>query len=705
MTTNEDIQKLYGTMPKVHRLVSADISRMKDEASGKSYGGQPTGGATQAMFAVLQGLVNREDPRIYLSYSDFPGFTSFDLSWLDYYEKRFRIPVKRLRDPYRLFDLFGDYVQGVVLYDPKMPNTINPAVMVGGRRSALPVTPTLQRALRKKYGWASNVIDDFRGRFKNDYEINLWSHRQLQPDCHRHIIWQQPGMVPFNYDYIVAKNAFLFCGSHNMKDRLEAALADRIYQAADRPCHVMGWLDERTQELEYTGRISKNGCFLTCNGQSPNLTIHGGIDATPKAKIRPLASAQKRVERAVYVAFVMSDGDALWCLNRFFGGTFLHKKRGQLPISWEIQMLGHTLAPGMLQYYFESMTKNNYPLAAVSGIGYTYPNLHPDPLPYLQLSERYAQMTGLRHFYVGLSNPYGAHYWRDRDKEVDRMVRLYRRHVPSIKGYIRHYGGGGYAETHDLDPGQAPVICATVLAGKPGDTLECVDQALLAGQEARPLFVMVHHTPWGPTLETLEKKIRDLKKQGHKVVLVDEWFAKLEAARRKGWLKGGLYPNREEILARTARDSRQNWKQATRGQFEAVLKKSLLPASQLERMVMTFPRIWGGGQPINERKRTVTRLEDDLAFSVLFTAQVLAAFVATCRGHHLTDLAELARYYRTLGRHVQDVGVVAECLTAFLNWEKRRISIRQAQAWARRLLALLPRLDADLEAIEEGECR
>lgn len=27
MTTNEDIQKLYGSMPKVHRLVSADISR------------------------------------------------------------------------------------------------------------------------------------------------------------------------------------------------------------------------------------------------------------------------------------------------------------------------------------------------------------------------------------------------------------------------------------------------------------------------------------------------------------------------------------------------------------------------------------------------------------------------------------------------------------------------------------------------------
>ena len=59
-------------------------------------------------------------------------------------------------------------------------------------------------------------------------------------------------------------------------------------------------------------------------------------------------------------------------------------------------------------------------------------------------------------------------------------------------------------------------------------------------------------------------------------------------------------------------------------------------------------------------------------------------------------LADLAEYYRKM-QGVKDAAVLSECLTAFLNWDKKRVSIRQAQAWAKRMLELLPRLDDALD--------
>ena len=702
MKADSDPVNLYGEMPKVRRLIAAEIPEDMDPGPKKIFGGQPSSGPEQTMLAVLQGLVNRVEPQIYICYPYHKAAfkRSPEFLWLDYYRKQFGVEVERLKDPRLLLERFGDYVKGVVLYDPKMRNTVNPAVMIAGRQNCLPVTPAMQRSLKKKYGWAANVVDDFRGRFATDYEIALWSHQNLQPSCHRHILMHQPGHCPHNYDFVVAKNLFLFCCCHSMKDRLESALVDRIYQAAERPCHVMGWLDDRTQELEYTARIARNGCFVTCNGRSPNLTVHAGIDAKPKAKLRTLTPPQRVAERKVYVTFVMSDGDALWCLENFHSGVFVHKKRPSLPINWEVQMLAYHLAPGILQYYLENIPPNGYPLASVSGAGYTYPNLHPDPVSYFKLTEQYMQLTGLHYIYSGISDPYRAHYWRDLDSDVERIAELYRKHVPSAKGVIRHYGGGGLLETHSLPPGKTPYVCATALSGRHGGDFACVDKAL-DSESFRPLFLLIHHTPWGPTVETIEKTIRSLQKRGHEVVLLDEWFAKLEDARDKGWLDDGLYPNRTELLRQSAAGARESWNKAVRKQFETVLKKSLLPPAKLERMHKTFPLMWGQGQPHNERKRTVTTLEDDLAFSVLFTSQVLAAFMASCRGAYMCGLADLARYYAA-EVHVKDAAVLSECLTAFVNWEQQRCTIRQAQSWARRMLALVPRLDADMKKAGEG---
>ncbi len=52
---------------------------------------------------------------------------------------------------------------------------------------------------------------------------------------------------------------------------------------------------------------------------------------------------------------------------------------------------------------------------------------------------------------------------------------------------------------------------------------------------------------------------------------------------------------------------------------------------------------------------------------------MLAAFMVSCRGAHLQGLAELAHYYETQVP-VKDAVALSECLHAFLNWERQRVT-------------------------------
>ena len=677
-----DYTNIYPRSRRADSITSAEVFNLSPEE--------------EAMFAVFQGLVNRDEPRAYLCFRQgTPDGPRADLQadhlWVDYYETRFGINVTRLTDPYRLFDVFPDVVQGVIIYDPRLIDTLNLAVMQCGRRNCLPVTPQLQRKLKTRFAWARDVADDLRGRFKNGYELNLWAHENIQPTCDRHIIAHQCGNVPYLYDYVVCHNLFLFHTSSSMKDRREVALMDKVLQAMDRPCHVMGWFDSRGLECEYPARVATNGCFITCNHRAPNLSLHSAIDVKPRYKARRLTASHRKVERRVYVAIVISDGDALWCMNSFFVGSYDQKQLGRMPLTWEVQPLTYHLAPGQLQYYFETMTDNDYPMAAVSGAGYTYPNLHPDPASYMRFSEGYMKRTGLRYIYAGFSSPYHATYWLDPESHFNRTVAQYREHVPSAKGIVKGYGGGGLMADHAIQPGKTPVVCATLSVDKRKDIL-----AEIAGAteqvDQRPCFILVH-VRQGTPVESLVDVAATLGKQGHEFLLVDEWFAKLNSAVEKGWLDRGMYANRQELIDQATRQARKAWCGNLRRDFERTLRLSTLPNRELEKRYKTFPRMWGDAQPVNEKKRTVTTLTDDLAFSVLFTAQVMAGLVAGGNGFHRHDLAALRAFFKTRMKHLKDAEVLAECMDAWLKWETKPVATTQAKAWARRMLKLLPRID------------
>ena len=78
-------------------------------------------------------------------------------------------------------------------------------------------------------------------------------------------------------------------------------------------------------------------------------------------------------------------------MNNKFIGAWDSPKRGKFPLGWEIQPLLYDLAPGILQYYFESASEMDEFLGSCSGIGYIHPDIFPRDLlqQYLQISNEY----------------------------------------------------------------------------------------------------------------------------------------------------------------------------------------------------------------------------------------------------------------------------------------------------------------------------
>ncbi len=688
MSQAYEFKNIYPETKPVEWILSVDLAGLETRNE-------------EAMFAVLQGLVNRDEPTLYLCHDHGPdrfrkGLGADDSLWVDYYQERFSIPAERSDDPYSLFERYDSEFQGVILYSDDNWDEFNLAVMLCGRQNALPLTPELQQKLAKRYAWADRTIDDLQGRFANGYELNLWAHRHLQPSCDRNILAHRHGIHPyiFIYDYVVAHNLFLFHASHNMKDRKEVALVDDIYQAMDRPCHLMGWFDDRGVECEYVARAARNGCVITCSG-APNLSLHTGIRAEPHYTFPELSEAQCDVEEKVYTCFIYTDGDALWCLNDFFSGAYNEPGRGEVPLGWEVQMIHYHLAPGILQYYFDTMTEHDYPVASVSGAAYTYPNLHPDEESYMRYSEHYMQLTGMEYIFAGLIDPYSGFYFLGPEDAQANSVARFRKHVPSAKGIMRSYGGEGLEHTHFVEPGELPFVSSTVHITKKQDFVEEI-RKIMNAETHRPLFISVHtgdNTPPGMVRDAC----RELEKDGCEALSVDVWFAKLRTATEKGWLNESLYPDRERHLEvrRTAQVAA--WNETQRDRIREVLEQALLPDEELLALPpREFLAIRKETQALNEEERTVTGLADDLAYAVLLTAQTLAGAAARMLGHHENSLASVAAHFRNRAGDIDDVEVLAECLEAWIGWEERSYTTDESREWASRMLALIPKLDAAL---------
>ncbi len=238
-------------------IVFLDLSRFRNTNPGSS-AEMITLWETMHLISTLQGIVNREEPRLYIRYVECEG-VDVDQWWWD------RIigsgkwlsdkPVIRMTDPLEALAYFKDSVNGLVVYDMAVPSTSLVASMIAGVEDLVAVRysakagslyQTLTAAGYPVKVWLLN--ENGTSRFTSKTEPYRWAidnylkkgkctgkYAAYYPDCY----WLRNGALVTlnhhqltNHDFFVSKKAFFFdlspWGDESATDaRTEPVGADR----------------------------------------------------------------------------------------------------------------------------------------------------------------------------------------------------------------------------------------------------------------------------------------------------------------------------------------------------------------------------------------------------------------------------------------------------------------------------------------------
>ena len=493
----------------------------------------------------LQGLINRSRPRLYLITNEQDRF------WLAHLKRRGWIQKIRPATAPELLNRFRGVYKGLVLFDPLFLATRNAATMLAAVDDLLPASPRLAG----KLGLPAAV--DLRGRWRSNAEVYRWAFEHLWPKLNHHVIaclW--PDHLALR-DYLVQNRVFIFWLSGPLDGAEEYASPQAEVETAEKflarmPANipVMGYpwagKDVGIGEGPGVGLFAEFGKYLVGSIDCANLSVHSGIRIAALRQ-SPAPPAPKLDPAKVYFSFIVSDGDNLPVLmyHNFPDKTYWRSRvRGRLPLGWTLSPAARILIPDIVDWYYRTATPADAFLAAVSGIGYTYPDLYGKRFraPYrsqafdgfLEQTARAMAASDLREIWI-------------MNASRESLFQRYAERIPGLDALFPDYGKrvSNYSEATFPTARNVPVFRAvTSCAGMRRAPSDAEKARLLAAEvramtpEQRPAFLHVFVLNWFATLPALQAAARRLGpdyvcvRPDHLAALFRE-----ELRRRKVWIR------------------------------------------------------------------------------------------------------------------------------------------------------------------------
>ncbi|MBS0630597.1 MAG: hypothetical protein JSS11_01685 [Verrucomicrobia bacterium] len=445
-----------------------------------------------ALLISLQGLANRDYPRIYLEYPK-------DWQWeivhplIGFLERRHGVKFERIGqdDADAALGLYAKYAKGYVVWDRNVRTSLIVAFTISGVEDAL-VVDADQIALAEKHGLKK--IADLRGQFtgKPDHEIYQWAYDKYWARCSRDYYVLLGGhagaeMQPGVADFGIMQRAFFSDLSANPKHPEELALERRILSQQHPASIVLGWHSYgKDTEGQHTSLTGNYGLKMEGLHNLPNVSFTCQIPLTPDFKFtnnHNIARDAKVVaQKKVYVAAVATDSMGI--------GAWTKPGRGKIPYTWQVLMNWVWMNPPALQYFYEDKTPNDYFIGGLSGPGYMYPKAIPaEKFPALMKDARdlMAQLD-LRVLEIMDYSEGNRHIGNtDLPKEV---VDRYYHEFPDVLGFINGYGT---ARTFDLR-GDQPFISYDYYldVNRPIPDAAADLEEMIQLNPGRPYFLLLH---------------------------------------------------------------------------------------------------------------------------------------------------------------------------------------------------------------------
>jgi hypothetical protein len=374
----------------------------------------------------MQGVINRSNPSIYLEWEQPEVYNGSPHYYLEQIKGRadvVELDLDGLSAIRFLYRRYSPLFQGVVVYDPAVPDTLNLATMYAGLESRLILAPEQLdlsgiprvesivdlRPLAEQNGWDATVEGETR-LYQWVYD-NLWSrleHRAIAifspgPPASR----QVPGAdnyLPFTIgarDYAVALNLPVLWLSPS--EEPQKSLFSRFLADVSSPIPVLGFFGN--DEVETVRLISRHGdfCPVITNGNapfaSPNLSLHASLPIQParyQAELNPDRILATLTATHI-VTFFTSDGDSMqYLMDRGFHEMVWEQVQGHR-FGWTINPALPEVAPLVWNDYVGNRSQVSL-LTGPSGAGYVNPGVMDDAglQSYLEMTGRYMDRTGLR---------------------------------------------------------------------------------------------------------------------------------------------------------------------------------------------------------------------------------------------------------------------------------------------------------------------
>jgi len=456
---------------------------------------------------TLQGLVNREKPRIYII------FTKNDKEWLNEIVKYTNIKVIT-SSPEEIMKKFLDYAKGYISYEPSLPDTVNLATTMAGIYDCIVIHPDDENWV-KSFG--IKLFKDLRGIFKSRYQVYLWAYENLWPNCsHRLLVPMSPGppicthnpMQIAMRDYAVALK--LFVQYLNLLNAEEREIFCKLLEEMPNNTAVLGWYEDEEPVTVALASIYNKFVVVMSHHHGPlsfaNPTVWSGIRFDPPPKFRqPPVNLKKIGQKKIFVTFYVTDGDNMqfdFNLKEMWNDPH----RGEIPIAWTVSPFLADIAPLILRYYSETMSPNDTFVCGPSGAGYWYPLNKAYISSYLNITKNYLERVNLRYVEILGFTEYAAAMY---SKTLD-IIAIKKEYSDLWQEAYYRRGGSAYY----LSDTSVPILIGVLhYTDKTSDLFKTRLLAMKETFRDRPLFLLIVSQPWDfKDLSKLSSIVKEIAK-------------------------------------------------------------------------------------------------------------------------------------------------------------------------------------------------
>jgi hypothetical protein len=421
--------------------------------------------------ACLQGIINQNTPKLYIlsSRNKRPQF------WLD----KFTGENEWLHGKYlnktnnldELIELAGDFLRGAIIWDPKVPATLNVATTVAGIESEIVLSPEFADRYLKH--WNLKVIHDLRGAFdgsitgsaKNDAYRWVIQNYLTQGLCSSKLLClyedsfstREKGDIGYivTRDWAVKNKAFVFdlspWGDEKPADDSDQCLGldlqtyklilGKILNQTEgkHMVELQGFFafskysntpnhfsihEPVPTEWETVYLISPYNCYQnTIVSNCYNQSLHSQAPFNPLVQGQPLEKPS--LENKVYICFHMADYDSGTPLYDFMPNFWQDANRGKIPLGWGINPNLIETYPDIITYLYRTKSNKDYFTSDASAAGYFNPS---------RIQQKYWPMV-IEH---------NRHFFDQTDMKIAPMVLDWEEPIDTVKDAFTQFSPDGY---------------------------------------------------------------------------------------------------------------------------------------------------------------------------------------------------------------------------------------------------------------------